>query len=186
MRQVIFTFFLAGLFLNLSAGTIEYTYTFNNYEINQSGNYSFISFENLYLTGKQGEPVLPYQAVKLLLPPGTEAFDIEFIGLDEIVISGTYELFPRQPSRPLSEHGQTEFIKNTSIYKKDAIYPNLQTGTLSTEYLHGYAIALSTFTPVKYNPVNGTVSYFQQVTIRIHTKAAQSLTVKTHHQQKKL
>ena len=177
MRQFIFTFFLAALFLNLSAGTIEHTYNFDKYQINQSGEYSTFSIENLFLTGKHGEPVLPYQAVKLLLPPGMIASDVEFIGENEVIVPGIFQLYPQQPSRPLSEHGNSEFLKNNTIYSTDTPYPNQQTGTLTTQYLNGYAIALCTFTPVTYNPVSGTVSYFQKVTIRVHTKAAQQSSV---------
>ncbi len=35
--------------------------------------------------------------------------------------------------------------------------------------MNGYAIALSSFTPVKYNPASGQISFYQQVTVRVHT-----------------
>lgn len=34
----------------------------------------------------------------------------------------------------------------------------------------GYAIALATFTPIKYNPLTGKTSYYQNITVRITLK----------------
>ena len=41
-----------------------------------------------------------------------------------------------------------------------------------TQYLNGYAFALCTFTPVKYNPGKGKLSYFGKVTVRITTQTS--------------
>ena len=49
-------------------------------------------------------------------------------------------------------------------------YPVTPSGHLLTQYLNGFAFALSTFTPVNYNPATGKVSYFRDVTVRIKTR----------------
>ena len=113
------TLLLASILL--FAGTIEQTYFFNNQKLTKSGEYHLISFDKLFMTGKTGEPVLPYQAVKILLPPGEAAFSIEIIGDGEIMLPGTYKLYPQQPSRPLSNPGNAEFYFNESVYATDAI-----------------------------------------------------------------
>jgi len=41
---------------------------------------------------------------------------------------------------------------------------------LTTQFLHGYSIALNTFTPVTYIPETGLLSYYEEVTITINTK----------------
>jgi hypothetical protein len=167
-------FYIAGFLLFTSilllAGTVDQSYFFNNHKVISSGDYHLVHFENLFLTGKTGEPVLPYQAVKILLPPGEVATSIEFFGENEILVPGTFKLYPKQPSRPLSDPGNEAFYKNESVYLTDANYPANQYGELTTSYLNGYAIAMSSFTPVKFNPVTGQISYFQQVKIRIHTE----------------
>lgn len=166
-------FYLSGVLLLASifimAGTIEQTYFFSNQKVTKTGNFNVISFHNLFLTGKAGEPVLPYQAVKILLPPGQAATSIEVIGVNEIFLPGTYKIYPQQPSRPLSDPGNEKFYLNESVYLSENNYPVKQHGELNTSYLNGYAIAMSSFTPVKYNPLSGQISYYQQVTIRIHT-----------------
>ena len=155
---------------NLKAEIIEKTYYFSDYEITQSGDYHFISFENTQMAGQIGEPSLPYHAVSLLLPPGYSAESIEIIGEDENFISGEYQLYPRQASRPLSEESLGVFQKNQNIYNSDVQYPAKLYGEFSTEFLNGYSFVLSTFTPVKYNPAKGKISWYKKVTIRIKTK----------------
>ena len=153
----------------LNAAIIEKTYYSDDVKIIQSGEYQLISFENAFLTGKTGEPVLPYFSVSLILPPGEIAKSIEFTGEEETQLPGSYQIFPQQQSRPLSEPGQGIFIINEKVYKTDASYPTKQTGEYITEFMNGYAIALSSFTPVKYNPVTGKVSFYKKVKIRITT-----------------
>ena len=167
-----FLFFITLFFsvAALNAGIIEKTYYFENVKIQQSGEYHLISFENTLLTGKTGEPTLPYNAIKLILPPGETATTIEFIGEQETQIPGYFKIYPHQPSRPLSDDSPAVFIINEEIYNTTVNYPEKNTGEIITEYMNGYAIGLSSFTPVKYNPATGTVSYYKEVKIRITTK----------------
>jgi len=168
--------FLISVFFSiyvLNAGIIEKTYYFENYKITQSGEYHLISFENTLLTGITGEPLLPYQAIKLILPPGQIAKSVEFIGEEEIQLPGYFKIYPQQPSRPLSDNSPRNFLINEEVYNTNASYPEKKTGELVTEYMNGYAIGLSSFTPVKYNPVTGTVSYYKKVKIKITTTSSQ-------------
>ena len=165
--QLLFLF-LAFTFAS-NASVIEKIWYFNDYQIVESGNYQMIKFDGTMLTGLTGEPVLPYKEIKLLLPPGEAATNIEFIGEEEVIIPGKFLIYPQQPSRPLSDESPFNFTVNGQLYQTNAIYPEQQYGQLITSYLNGYAIALSSFTPVKYNPVTGVVSYYKIVKIRIHT-----------------
>ncbi|MCD4746205.1 MAG: T9SS type A sorting domain-containing protein [Bacteroidales bacterium] len=169
MKKFLFTIATVLLVLSLKAETIEKTYFFSNYNIVESGDYQIISFKNTLITGKAGEPALPYQAVTLLLPPGEIAESIEFIGEQEIQIPGYFHLYPQQHSQPISLGDQKTFVKNTGVYQTNAQYPASLTGKLSTEFMNGYSFAISTFTPLKYNPVTGEVSFYKKVTIRIKT-----------------
>jgi hypothetical protein len=168
--------FIGLLFIAMAsftyAGVIEKTYTFSSPKITDAGAYHLVSFDNLYLTGITGEPVLPYREVILLLPPGEEAVSIEVIGSNEVPLSGYYTLFPRQASRPLSDSSPGEFAMNESVYNTDDTYPAKPFGTLTTQYMNGYAIALASFTPVQYHPLSGALYYYQTVKIRVHTKPA--------------
>ncbi len=171
-------FILPGLFLAMSLGilaaTVEKTYTFSNHTLTQKGDYSLITFDDCYLTGIPGEPVLPYCAVRLLLPPGQEAVALEFYGEDEVTLPGTYLIYPAQNVQPVSGGRTGAFIKNEQVYSKDQHYPATQYGQLSTEFLKGHSVALSAFTPVIYHPATGSVSYYQKVTLVLKTKDSQA------------
>jgi hypothetical protein len=173
MKRIQLLILIMASALMLKAGVIEKTWYFGEYTIIQSGEYQSINFENTLLTGKTGEPVLPYQAVKLMLPPGESAISIEFIGEDELQIPGYFKLYPQQPSRPLSDEGTGIFIIDEQVYNSDVSYPEKQTGELLTSYLNGYAIAMSSFTPMKYNPVTGSINIYKKVKIKITTAPSQ-------------
>jgi len=166
---------MASAFM-LNAGVVEKTYSFSNPRILPAGEFQMIHFDNTLITGNTGEPALPYQSVQLLLPPGEKALSVEFIGEDAIQLSGVFSLYPQQATRPLSVDGDGKFIMNQNIYNTNSNYPSNPTGHLITSYLNGYAFALTTFTPVIYNPVTGVISVYQKVTIKITTEpSSQSL-----------
>jgi len=166
--QVTFLFILFAFITN--AGTIEKTYYFNDYKVLQGEKYQVVWLENTLLTGRTGEPVLPYSEVSLMLPPGESAVSIEFFGEEETVIPGFITLYPRQQSRTLNDDSPVDFQKNEQVYNTDAFYPSKSTGELLTQFMNGYSFAMSTFTPLKYNPVTGQVTFYKRVTIKITTK----------------
>jgi len=170
IKTKLILFSLLFVYSNINAQLIEKIYYFDNYSITQTNNHETINFNNTMLTGKLGEPVLPYQSVSLLLPPGEIAESIEMIGEDEVTIPGNFKIYPQQYVRPISENISGEFVKNELAYSMTTAYPYTQTGELITQYMNGYSIALSSFTPLKYFPASGKVSYFKKITIKIQTR----------------
>ncbi|MBN1199184.1 MAG: T9SS type A sorting domain-containing protein [Bacteroidales bacterium] len=165
---IVFTFFAT---IPLFAQVVEKTFYFSDFQISQKGTYRMIVFPGTQLSGLPGEPVLPYQTISLILPPEQIAASIEVIGEMEREIPGTYTLFPQQHVRPLSEETSGNFIRNEAIYKQQENYPASHAGHLITQFMNGYGIALSSFTPVTYNPAKGTLAYYGKVIVRIHTSA---------------
>ena len=171
MKKINFLLFVfLFVYTSLNAQVIEKTYYFDNYQVAQIDNYQTISFSNTLLSGKTGEPVLPYQSISLLLPPGETAGSIEIIGEDETTIPGNFIIYPQQFVRPVSEVPSGDFVKNELIYSMKGAYPLSQTGEITTQFMNGYSIALSAFTPLKYYPASGEASFYKKVTIRIHTQ----------------
>ncbi|MEI7983856.1 MAG: C25 family cysteine peptidase, partial [Bacteroidota bacterium] len=117
-----------------------------------------------------GEPVLPYCTVSLILPPGQSAESIEFIGMEETPVGGIFQLYPQQAVRPISQGMSGNFLKNEQVYNTNAAYPVKPTGHLSTQFMNGFALGQTAFTPLRYNPVTGKATWYKQVTIRIHTR----------------
>ncbi|MFH1160942.1 MAG: C25 family cysteine peptidase [bacterium] len=154
----------------MQAQVVEKTYFFGKPELLQIDAFQTISFEHTQLTGLPGEPVLPYHAISLILPPGHVAKFMELIGEQETQVPGTFILYPQQHVSPLSKGKSGDFIQNTEVYRRNAPYPVKNTGQLFTQFLNGYSLALSSFTPVSYNPATGTLSYFKKVTVRMLTE----------------
>lgn len=171
MKKPIIYLLVLFIHLSLNAGNIEKTYFFDNYKITNTGLYQTFSFNNTQLSGLPGEPLLPYHEVVLLLPPGEIAESLEVIGENATVVPGSFILYPKQEVLPISKGSSGRFIKNEEIYKRDGIYPETPTGHLTTQTLNGFNFALCTFTPVKYNPAQGKIGFYEKVTIRVRTKS---------------
>jgi hypothetical protein len=170
MKKISVLLLVFSLSLAVFSGNVEKTFRIGNCSVQNIGQYQTVTMENAKLSGIPGEPSLPYLAVSLMLPPGESAESIEIIRENEIVLQGTYMLFPKQDVLPISKKPSGEFLKNEAVYRMNGNYPASVSGHLLNQYLNGFAFALSTFTPVNYNPATGKVSYFRDVTVRIKTR----------------
>ena len=167
-QLIILLCFLSGGLL--FSQTIEHTYTFSDPVIEINGQHEVISFGNTQLHGRPGEPLLPYMAVSLLLPPGHEATGIRIEFFDEIQLTGTFRLEPAQFSRPLSMPGFPHFQMDESVYQSEDPYPAKANGNLSTHFMNGFGFAQTVITPVKYTPATGEISYYNRAVVRIETR----------------
>lgn len=156
--------------LLMNGGEIVKVYSFDSPKVETVGDYQILKLENALNSGLAGEPSLPFYAVQILLPPGQKAVSIEFVGFDEAKIIIDQQILPYQTSKPISETKSFDFEKNNKVYSSNALYPQKSTGELITQYLNGYAFALSSFTPVKYNPSTGELITYRKVKIRIVTE----------------
>lgn len=162
---------IISLSLSAIAGIVKHTYHFGNPTVSKSGEYQMVNLDNTMLTALPGQPVLPYRQVNLMLPPGESATGIEIIFEDETFLPGTFRLYPQQQVQPISVGNSGNFIKNEAVYNRNATYPTDPKGQLMTAFLNGRSFALSTFTPLRYNPVTGRVSYFATAKVLVHTAA---------------
>ena len=170
MKKFSFLVLLSVFSLSLFSGNVEKTFQTGDYTIKTVGQYQTIAFDNALLSGIPGEPTLPYFKVFLMLPPGESAESIEILPENEITIEGSFQLFPKQNVVPISKGNYGNFLKNETVYRSNTSYPSKPEGHLLTQYLNGFGFALSTFTPVRYNPATGKLSYYSKVTVRIRTK----------------
>jgi hypothetical protein len=173
MKIICFTLIVGFLSLFVQAQFIEKTFTFDVPLVHMKGDFHSVSLEKCMNTGLVGEPALPWCAVRLLLPPGEEATGIEFIRENKVQIQGNFKIFPQQASRPLSQPGAWAFSKNEALYDSKQVYPQNPSGTLITQYLHGHAVAMTSFTPFEYMPATGELFVYQKVTVRIYSSASE-------------
>jgi len=169
MKTIILSIHLL-LLINLTiAGKVEQTYHFGNPSVRQTGEYQRFELDNTMLTALPGQPVLPYKQVKLLLPPGESATGIEILFSDEIVLPAKFNLYPQQDVQPISAGNSGIFIKDNALYSRNASFPANPEGQLVTAFLNGRSLALATFTPVRYNPVTGQLSYYTTAKVIVNT-----------------
>jgi hypothetical protein len=176
MKKLYFSFLLVLISAKLFAGHVEYSYQFSGPSVRSVGEFHVIAFDNTYLTGKTGEPALPYMGVNLLLPPGEEAISVEYVFDNEIVLDGIFSIYPQQPSRPLSQGSDDVFYQDPEVYQSVTAYPATKWGEYSTQFMNGHSILLASFTPVKYIPSTGQISYYQNVTVTIQTRTTERST----------
>ena len=164
-------YFVLMLFSNLIlAQKISQTYHFNQYQITQLGEYNLISFNNTMPMATPGEPMLPYQSVKLLLPPGNSAGSVKYIFEDKTEIEGNYKLYPKQYVRPISHGTSGNFVFNNKTYNsKQEIGEDLNP-RISTQYMNGYSFGFTSFTPVRYSPSSGKLYYYKTVKVILTTE----------------
>ncbi|NVO19575.1 MAG: T9SS type A sorting domain-containing protein [Bacteroidetes bacterium] len=168
-RSLILAFLLLGFTILLKAGIITRDYYFSKYTVSQKGEYQMVNLDDAQLSGLPGFPALAYRQLNILLPPGESAISIEMTGYDKIELPGVYKLFPQQNVQPYSKGASGNFIRNEAFYDSDVTYPASAFGKLITSFFCGHSFALSTFTPMQYNPGSGKVSYYRKVSIKIQT-----------------
>ena len=165
-----FLVILSSLSFAASAGRVEFGYHFDNPTVKNIGEYQTLVFANSLLSSLPGQPALPYQQVKLMLPPGESAKSIEITFSDETELAGKFSLYPQQEVRPVGNAVPVKIIKDEAVYNLNATYPANPQGHLITSFLNGRAFALSTFTPLRYNPVTGKASYYSSVKVIVETE----------------
>ena len=172
MKRLTLLFVLSIMSLFVMAQTIEKTYHFDNPKVTEIRGYQQINFDGCMQTALAGNPSLPYQAVSLMLPQGTEAESIEVELTDFQEIKGNINLFPYQPSRTIGDNENRELVINDEIYASKSVYPVDNHGIVTTQYKNGYGFAFASFTPVQYIPSEGKVMYAKTANVRVNVKAS--------------
>ena len=174
MKKTLITLFFLITSVFASAQSITHTYHFGQPMVQQAGEYQTLSFEGTISNGTVGEPTLPWQSVSLMLPQNTEATAIHVTLSDFAELEGQYNLMPMQRIRPISDVTPFVFEKNEDLYCSNEAYPNKTFNTVSTQVLNGVSFAFGGFTPVKYKPASGQVSYAQTVTVTVEYQASRA------------
>lgn len=174
MKKLSLTLLLLAAGFYATAQSITHTYHFNKPNVQQVGEYQTLSFDNTIQNGTLGEPSLPWQSVSLMLPQNTEATAIQVTLGDFTELEGQYNLMPMQRTRPISDDSPFVFEKNKALYRSNEAYPNKAFNSVSTQVLNGVSFAFGGFTPVKYKPASGLVSYAQTVTVTVDYQASRA------------
>jgi len=173
-KLILTTVFVAVLGALSIAQTVQKTYHFDNPAVSVVGGYDVISFDGTIGLGEVGKATLPGQHVSLLLPPNTEANEIAVEYSDFVELEGTFNLLPYQQARPLSSTEPLVLERNEEFYGSEAVYPEKTYSKVSTQFMNGCSFAFAQFTPVRYVPASGKVSYAKTVTVTVDVKASRA------------
>ena len=174
MKKLFLITLLAFITVFANAQTVQKTYHFGTPMVSEVNGYDVIRFADTYDKGVTGEATLPWQMVSLLLPQNTDAQSITIEYSDFVELEGTFNLLPRQAARPLSSTKPMVFEKNEDFYRSENVYPETTFSKVNTQYLNGCSFAFANFTPVRYVPATGKVSYAKSVTVTIDVTASRS------------
>jgi hypothetical protein len=170
MKRTILIALTCLITLTTFAGTVTKTYHFGKIIINSTGKYQTLSFDNTLLSGKAGEPMLPWNPVSLMLSPGESAKNISMNCSGFIELDGSFLIQPQQDISPISKGDNGRFLMNEALYNSTSAYPVQNIGKVSTSYLNGYAFAQCAFTPLVYFPSTRKAGYYSEVTITVTTE----------------
>ena len=152
------------------AKTIEKTYFYTDFQLQQNGDYYLIQAPGALNTAITGQALLPWYAAKLLLPPGEIIESVEFIGQNLVKIPGSFQLMPKQYVQPISKGGSGIFAKDEAFYNSNDAYPKENITNGGSNFWAGHSIGFVNYTPFIYQAKSGIISYYSQVTIIVKTK----------------
>ena len=155
-----------------NAQKVELIYHYDNPIVQTQNGYQQIGLQGCTPISEVGEPALPWQSVSLMLPQNMEADNISVEFSDFVEMQGSYNLFPYQRPRPYSETREIPFEKNENIYSSSEFYPTRTSSDVNTQYLNGIGFAFSGFTPMRYVPATGKVSYAKTVKVTVECQGS--------------
>jgi hypothetical protein len=157
---------------------LSYSFEFKEPSVGaKNSDYTTITVPGCMAMGKQaGDPAMPVKMIQLLLPPKKTISHINIIGIPITVKLGNIDLatqpiYPQQQSVPIGSDEPQQFTINTNVYSADTLYPAARYTDYSVGYSHGYTILSISLNPVQYNPVQGTLVYYQEMTVSITLKS---------------
>jgi hypothetical protein len=161
-----------------SEGSIEAVLASNPYDVRDEVNdWCYVTMDGFVNIGEPGNPDLPVKTYKFILPPTAdlESVEIEVLDIQSKSLEGGYDVSPGGPFFLTSDPetlkwGEGKTIvdsKNMKIYGKDALYPSEPITLLGTARMRKWKLAFVRFTPIRYNPVQKTLSLIETVSIRI-------------------
>ncbi|MCF7912559.1 MAG: T9SS type A sorting domain-containing protein [Candidatus Cloacimonetes bacterium] len=155
----------------LYGGTVEYTQSMGFPELDVNGEYLEINYDNCINIGEEGEPLLPWKGIDLLLPQDTEVTSVNIVDIEYYPVEENGVIAPSARPFPISQPAPVGYLAqpDAAIYGLDSVFPVRSISDAYTGYLSGHGIASLQFCPVEYNPVTGRVRFVKSVTIELET-----------------
>jgi len=126
-------------------------------------------FESSQVLRKEGEPMVQYLSVQVLIPFSEKIDKINIeLSDQEIMRENVYLDFAR-PQTPISAINKPAISRNDIIYTSSQPYPAQNYDIMGTQRYKGYDILYLRVYPYKYIPLENRISYSAEVNINIET-----------------
>jgi hypothetical protein len=152
------------------AGQVSTTINFDSPTIFRVDGFDNITLPNGFNLGDPGTPSLPQIGVWLMLAPGDEAIKVNLKSQKWEKISGKFLPTPNAEPRRLSEIGPfSPQEPDPDIYNGKTVYPLSPAADLMTHLKRGFAVSTVNVSPVRWNPVDGSLEYLASAEVVIET-----------------
>jgi len=127
--------------------------------------YDRIRLENAYNYGEPGEPFLPHETARILLPPGYEIKSVKVETSKEIQVNGEIFIEPAQSPIPTSQKIFKYTAPNPKIYQSERPLPESIYSKTFYQTFRGFNIVLIEFIPLKYAAAKKSLFYYSSLKI---------------------
>jgi len=134
--------------------------------LESAGDCYTISMEGTKVYSTPGLPILPLKTLRVLIPPGGKIKKIEVSG-NEAVIKGSYTIKWGQTPIPTGSTPASKTPPNSEVYSSSKQYPGVLFNCVSTQCFRGHVILILNLYPVQYRGKTGSLSYYENMDIRI-------------------
>lgn len=166
MRNVLLFFCLVASIATFGQ-KLEFQYDFSEYRIDETQNHSLIQIEGTKNMAAPGYPIQPYYLSNILLPQGAAIENVTIEVESEKSFNVLADILPMQYARPLSDQGESVFIKNEQVYQKTCVQTIDNSIVIGHSVMNGYEIAQVKFSPIEYNAKSRLVRLAQKVKLTV-------------------
>ncbi len=157
------------------ADQVSVTYTFDRPVFSEAYiegvNYDRITIMGAPNSGNAGQPLLPAQGARILIPYGTEVASIEIIIKERVSLGDGFLIEPA--SRPIPFSASMADFKppqpDPAIYAQSEPFPGIDYENIGTCEFRGYYFVTLKLQPVQYTPATGELSYSPEITVVVNT-----------------
>ncbi|MCF7911308.1 MAG: T9SS type A sorting domain-containing protein [Candidatus Cloacimonetes bacterium] len=169
---ILFILLLIGL---MYAGEIAFEKSFDMPQVVDNEMYLQIEYDNCMWFGAEGEPLVPWMGVDLLLPQNEQLTGVNILDIEYYSEISTGIIQPAGRPFPISQPAPANYLPepDAAIYGTDAVFPLSSLSEYGTGFLCGHSIGTFSICPLEYNPVRNTVRYIKSISIKLETSAVE-------------
>jgi len=130
-----------------------------------------VSYGRCVTAWETGAPSLPIAVAQLVVPQDMKVVAVRLDAVETEAVPGTFDVYPVQSPRPLSDPGPSEFAPPDPKYY-GSTYPTDVTATGHQGSMFGYNIASVFVAPVQYSGVDKSLVFHPRVRFTLELEPA--------------